>query len=168
VRVPPGDAATVSVYVSVSQGDAFEVFTQEIDKWWRHGVKFRMAGRRRGELFFECHLGGRLFETFERAGGAHTREVGKVVRWEPPRRFGLEWRGANFEPGEKTLVDVTFEASGEGTLVTVRHSGWSSLRDDHPARHGLAGPAFSRMIGLWWGDLMAALREYVISPRTRS
>jgi uncharacterized protein YndB with AHSA1/START domain len=87
--------------------------------------------------------------------------VGKVVRWEAPRHFALEWRGVNFKPDEKTLVEVTFEPSGEGTLVTVRHSGWSALPEDHPARHGLVGPAFSRMIGLWWGDLMASLREYV-------
>ena len=26
--------------------------------------------------------------------------------------------------------------------------------------HGLAGAAFSRMIGLWWADLMTALREH--------
>jgi hypothetical protein len=32
---------------------------------------------------------------------------------------------------------------------------------DHPARHGLEGVAFTRMIGLWWGALMTALREHV-------
>jgi hypothetical protein len=161
VSVPPGDAASASVYVRVAQRDAFEVFTREIDQWWRHGVKFRIAGRGRGQLFFECQLGGRLFETFELPSGSKTREVGKVVRWEEPRHFALEWRGVNFKPDEKTLVEVTFEPSGEGTMVTVRHSGWSALPEDHPARHGLVGPAFSRMIGLWWGDLMAALREHV-------
>jgi len=58
-------------------------------------------------------------------------------------------------------VEVRFEPSGEGTMVTVRHSGWSSLPADHPARHGLVGPAFSRKIGLWWGGLMTSLREHV-------
>jgi len=157
---PPGDAASVSVHVRVPQHDAFEVFTQEIDRWWRHGRKFRIAGRSPGQLFFESRLGGRLFETFEDDAGSQTREVGKVVRWEPPGRFDLEWRGVNFKPHEKTLVEVTFVPSGEGTLVTVRHSGWSTLPEDHPVRHGLVGPAFSRMIGLWWADLMAGLREY--------
>jgi hypothetical protein len=32
---------------------------------------------------------------------------------------------------------------------------------DHPVRHGLEGHAFTRMIGLFWGDLMTALREHV-------
>jgi uncharacterized protein YndB with AHSA1/START domain len=149
------------VFVRVAQDDAFDVFTREIDQWWRQGPKYRVAGRRRGRLFFECSLGGRLYETFDADAGSQTAEVGKVTRWDPPRHFALEWRGVNFKPHEKTLVEVTFEPSGEGTLVTVRHSGWSVLPEDHPARHGLVGPAFSRMIGLWWGDLMSALREHV-------
>jgi hypothetical protein len=69
----------------------------------------------------------------------------------------------NFKAGEKTTVDVAFQLSGEGTLVTVRHGGWSALPADHPVRHGLTGPAFSRMIGLWWGQLMTSLREHVQS-----
>jgi hypothetical protein len=51
--------------------------------------------------------------------------------------------------------------------VTVEHRGWSSLRPDHPARHGLPGPAFSRVLGMFWGDLMTALREHV-ATRDRS
>ena len=60
-----GDAATVTVFVAVSPADAFEVFTQEIDAWWKHGPQYRIAGRKRGRLFFEGKLGGRLYETFE-------------------------------------------------------------------------------------------------------
>jgi uncharacterized protein YndB with AHSA1/START domain len=147
--------------VRVSPSDAFDVFTREIDQWWRHGPKFRIGGRSRGRLFFECEPGGRLFETFEVSSGSRTVQVGKVMTWEPPRRFVLEWKGVNFKPHEKTQVEVTFEPMGEGTLVTVRHSGWSALPEEHPARHGLVGPAFSRMIGMWWGDLMTSLREHV-------
>ena len=156
-----GDAATVSVLVRVAPEVAFDVFTREIDLWWRHGPQFRIAGRRQGKLFFEGGLGGRLFETFESPSGPRTFEVGKVTLWDPPRRVDLEWRGVNFKPGEKTSVEVTFEQSESGTVVTVRHRGWSKLPEDHPARHGLVGAAFSRMIGLWWGQLMTSLREHV-------
>jgi hypothetical protein len=90
--------------VKVPQATAFEVFTQEIDLWWRKGPKFRF-GRQPGSL--------------------------------------------------------TFEPSESGTLVTVQHRGWAAIRADHPARHGLQGADFSRMIGLWWGDLMSAMRVYV-------
>jgi hypothetical protein len=32
-------------------------------------------------------------------------------------------------------------------------------------RHGVEGAAFSRMIGLWWGELMTALREFIETDR---
>ncbi len=155
-----GDAATVSVLVAITLEDAFEVFTAEIDLWWRRGPKFRIAGKRPGQLTIEPGLGGRLFETFEVHGGRRTFEVGKVLHWDPPIAFTLEWRGANFKPHEKTFVDVSFAPQTNGTLVTVRHRGWATLPDDHPARHGLSGAAFIRMIGLWWGELMTSLREH--------
>jgi uncharacterized protein YndB with AHSA1/START domain len=161
----PGDAASVSVLVKVPPPVAFDVFTREIDRWWRHGPRFRIGGRRRGRLFFECALGGRLFETFELSDRSSTIEVGRVTRWDPPHNLELEWRGVNFKPHEKTFVEISFVPSGDGTMVTVRHRGWSALPDDHPARHGLVGPAFSRTIGLWWGQLMASLREYVEAAR---
>lgn len=161
MSTPAGDSASATVFVAVSPEDAFDVFTTEIDLWWRQGPQYRIAGKRRGQLGFEPGPGGRLFETFETSSGSRTFEVGKVLSWDPPRRLELEWRGVNFKPGESTLVEVSFQPMGEGTLVTVRHRGWSALRDDHPARHGLTGAAFSRMIGMWWGGLMTSLREHV-------
>lgn len=161
--VRPGDRATVSVFVDVAPVDAFAVFTEEIDLWWRTGPQYRIAGRTRGRLYFEPKLDGRLFETFEgkATGKTHTIDVGRVREWDPPRRLALIWRGVNFKPHEQTLVEVGFEPQNDGTLVTVRHSGWSALPDDHPARHGLVGVAFSRHIGQWWSGLMTALREHI-------
>jgi uncharacterized protein YndB with AHSA1/START domain len=163
LSAPPGDGATVTVSVRVSQADAFEIFTREIDRWWRTGPQFRIAGRRRGTLEFEEGVGGRLFETVELDAGPRLFVVGTILEWEPPERLAFEWRGVNFAKHESTRVDVSFRATGESTLVSIRHSGFASLRDGHPARHGLEGAAFSRMIGLWWGDLAAGLREYVAS-----
>jgi len=159
--VTPGDAAIVSVFVAVPPAAAFDVFTTETDLWWRSGRRFRIGGKHPGRIYFEPGPEGRLFETFEAAAGTRTFEVGRVTAWEPPRRLALEWRGVNFKPGEKTLLEVTFEPLRDGTTVTVRHSGWSGLPAHHPARHELEGPAFTRVIGLFWGDLMTALREYV-------
>ncbi len=164
----PGDSAKVSVFVDVAPGDAFEVFTREIGLWWRQGPRYRIAGKRRGTLFLEGGVGGRLFETFELSTGQKTIEVGKITTWEPPAKLAMEWRGVNFKPHEKTFVEVSFEPSGEGTLVTVMHHGWSALPDDHPVRHGLLGPAFSRMIGMWWGSLMTSLREHVAEKKSET
>lgn len=160
-----GDRASASVFVRVAVDHAFDVFTREIDLWWRTGPAYRIAGRRRGQLVFEPRLGGRLFETFDSPSKhkpeGHTIQVGEVVEWEPPRRLALTWRGVNFKPHEFTRVEVRFEPSGEGTMVTVVHSGWSSLPADHPARHGQTGADFSRKIGMWWGGLMTSFRHHV-------
>jgi uncharacterized protein YndB with AHSA1/START domain len=163
-----GDQAKVSVQVAVSCEDAFDVFTHEINLWWRTGPRYRIGPRETGKLFMEDGLGGRMFETFETAHTKQSRtiEVGKITAWDPPKRLELEWRGVNFKPHEKTFVEVTFEPMSESsTLVTVRHYGWSTLPGDHPARHGLTAAPFARMIGLWWGTLMTGLREHIAETR---
>jgi uncharacterized protein YndB with AHSA1/START domain len=132
-----GDRARVSVAVKVPPSLAFEIFTEDIDQWWRRGIKFRTSGSRSGLLRLEAGVGGRLFESFDREGTAHIIEVGRVQLWEPPRCLMFTWRNANFAPHEQTQVQVDFAAIESGTLVTVTHSGLSALRADHPARHGI-------------------------------
>ena len=155
----------MTVSVRVSPAEAFDVFTREIDQWWRDGPRFRIAGRRRGQLSFEAGVGGRLFETVELDAGPRLFVVGRILAWEPPERLAFEWRGVNFRADESTRVEVTFRGAGDATLVTVRHSGFSTLRQGHPVRHGLEDAAFSRSIGLWWGDLLTGLREHVATRR---
>jgi uncharacterized protein YndB with AHSA1/START domain len=154
-----GDVATVTVFVAVSPEAAFEVFTKETDLWWGRGPKYRIAGRAPSRIAFEGGLGGRLFETFESGSESRMFVSGTIRAWEPPQRLQFEWRGVNFQEGESTLVEVTFEPAGDGTQVTVRHYGWSALPAEHPVRHGLNGAAFLRVIGLWWGGLMTFFRE---------
>ncbi|MEP7126316.1 MAG: SRPBCC domain-containing protein [Byssovorax sp.] len=154
----PGDRARATTFVAVDPLDAFEVFTGETDLWWRRGPRFRFGGKRRGALTLEPGVGGRLFEAFSDAP-ADVFEVGRVLVWEPGARLLLEWRLPNFAPGERTEVDVRFEASGDGTMVTVEHRGWSAVRDDHPARHGEAVVPFLSRLGQWWGALLLAMRE---------
>jgi uncharacterized protein YndB with AHSA1/START domain len=155
-----GDQARVSVLVAVEPGDAFRIFTEEIDQWWRRGLKYRVAGKRRGIIHIEPGVGGRLYESFEAPSGTRVVETGRVTAWEPPARFVFEWRAINFTPPEKTEVEVLFEERPSGTLVTVTHRGWSKIRPDHPARHGLEVAPFIRMMGLWWADLMTSMREH--------
>jgi uncharacterized protein YndB with AHSA1/START domain len=153
-----GDGARVSVSVATPPARAFQVFTADIDQWWRRGLKFRHSASRGGLLCIEPRVGGRLFESFDAQGTQHIIEVGRVRVWEPPHRLAFSWRSANFAPHEHTDVDIQFEPSASGTLVTVTHSGFSALRADHPVRHGLQDAEFCRMIGLWWGEQMSSLR----------
>ncbi|MET0339588.1 MAG: SRPBCC domain-containing protein [Polyangiales bacterium] len=161
MSVQPGDQARASVQVAVPRAEAFRVFTEEIDQWWRRGPAYRMSGARRGIIALEPRLGGRLFESFDDdAGGERVVESGRVLTWEPPTRVVFSWRATNFAPHEETEVEVTFEERARGTYVTVTHRGFASLRPDHPVRHGAEVPAFIARMGAWWGGLLTSLREH--------
>jgi uncharacterized protein YndB with AHSA1/START domain len=155
----PGDEARVTVLVAVAPADAFRIFTEEIDQWWRSGLRYRVGGKRRSVIAIEQRVGGRLFETFDAESGRRIVETGRVTAWEPPTRLVFEWRAVNFAPDESTEVEVLFEPSSSGTRVTLTHRGWSRLRADHPVRHGEEAPAFIRNMGLWWSELLTSLRE---------
>jgi SAM-dependent methyltransferase len=58
------------------------------------------------------------------------RSVGRVLAWEPGRRIVLEWRPADWQPEERTEVELSFEPTDAGTRVTLEHRGWGSLLGD--------------------------------------
>jgi hypothetical protein len=153
------DKVTVTVFVDVTPADAFAVFTGEIDQWWRRGPAYRVAGKRPGVLHLEPRLGGRLFEEYREGAAVH--EVGTITAWDPPVHLAFEWRSITFVPGETTQVEVRFAASGSGTRVTLEHRGWSTIRGDHPVRHGKGSSAFLGDLGRWWGALLTSLREHI-------
>jgi uncharacterized protein YndB with AHSA1/START domain len=154
----PGDQARVSLQVAVAPSDAFRIFTEEIDGWWRRAPMYRPAGHRAGTMQLETRMGGRLRESFEQDGRPQEIEIGIVTTWDPPSRLVLDWRAINFTADEKTEVEITFEPRGGGTLVTVTHRGWSAIRADHPVRHGKETAGFLAMLGMWWSQLLTSLR----------
>jgi uncharacterized protein YndB with AHSA1/START domain len=163
-----GDSARVTVMVAVPIEIAFEVFTLEIDSWWRRGPRFRPMGRKPGVLCFEGKVGGRLFESYGSARAPQIVEMGRITAWEPPSRLAFDWRNSTFAPDERTEVEVRFKEVHGKTEVTVEHRGWSALREGHPARHGLVGSQFSRSMGIFWGELMGSMREHAVTRTTRS
>lgn len=155
-----GDQVRVSVTLKVPPAEAFRAFSEDIDRWWRRGLKYRVQGPGRGLLHLEPRVGGRLFEQFD-GDPPLVVQTGTVRVWQPPSRLVFEWRGVNFAPGESTEVDLSFEPVPGGTQLTLVHRGFASLRADHPVRHGQPVPAFIRGMGLWWGDLLTSLRGHV-------
>jgi uncharacterized protein YndB with AHSA1/START domain len=161
------DSVTVTTVVDVDPATAFDVFTREIDVWWKRAPRYRFDAERSGSMRFEAGVGGRLLEVHDEAA-ADVFEVGRILAWEPGARLVFEWRGRGFRPGECTEVEVRFEPAGGATRLTLEHRGWDRLPPDHPARFGFTGLAFADMIGLWWADLLVAMRRRSeSSPLTR-
>lgn len=150
------DRVKVTTFVDVTPHVAFDVFTTEIDLWWRRGPRYRPnASAKKGTLKFETAGERRLVEELE---DGEVFEIGRVLAWEPASRLLLEWRARNFARDELTEVEVRFEPSGSGTRVVIEHRGWAAIREDHPVRHGYTGEAFIAMMGLWWGEIATSLR----------
>jgi uncharacterized protein YndB with AHSA1/START domain len=162
---PPGDQVRVTIAVAVPRDVAFEIFTNEIDRWWRKGPRFRQSGMSAGMIRLEAGVGGRLFESVESAGLERVFVVGHVRAWEPPSRLVFTWKNATFAANEDTEVEVTFAETASGTLVTVVHRGWAAIRADHPARHSMPVHEFIRNLGSWWGDQMSSLRTQALDRR---
>ncbi len=102
-----------SIRVRCSAERAFEVFTGRIDQWWPRSHRFGTDA----QVQLEAGLGGRFFA--REASGAE-RELGRVIRWEPPVALAYTWLpGAGIGP---TRVDVTFAADGDDTVVDVVHA----------------------------------------------
>ena len=152
------DCVTASTIVTLDPNLAFEVFTEEIDLWWRRGPRFRWIVEGNGRLRFEGGPGGRLVEIRDEASGEEF-EVGRILTWSPGERLVFDFRLRAFQDEERTEVEIRFEAVEAGTRVTIEHRGWDSISADHAARHGLVGPAFRSMLGLWWGDQLVSLRS---------
>lgn len=167
-RPSPGDQSTVTIVVGVSVEDAFTIFTEDIDLWWRRGPRFRSLPGDRALICIEPGLNGRVFESYGSADGKEQIiEIGRTKVWDPPNRLLFEWRISNFAPTERTEVEVLFAPSASGTRVTVIHRGWNAIRHDHPARHGLDVSKFIRMYGMWWGDQMSSFAARAKLPNKK-
>lgn len=143
----------VSLRVAATPQRAFEVFTQDIGAWWQPNALFRFTPRSPGEIALEPGEGGRFTETL---ANGKVFEIGRVTGWEPGARLALTWRQATFAPDQVTHVEVTFEAVGGETRISVTHTGWDSVPQDHLARHSFADGLFLHRHAQWWQQLLAA------------
>lgn len=139
--------AHVTVEVEVDPATAFELFTRDIAAWWR--VDRSLWGDRggNGELRFE---GGRLLQ-----GDV---ELGQVRVWESGPRLAFSYGPPSAPVGERTDVEVRFEAVGAGTRVVLRHGGWEKTNWAGLlagfARHSLEQMLLSRL-----GEFLDAIAD---------
>ena len=95
------DSVTTSVEVAVAPVVAFDVFTRDIDAWYRVDAEALPDITRTGAIRFEPHLGGRLLDVHDLPTG-EGRELGRITVWEPGQTLG-------FVDNEGTEVKVDFE-----------------------------------------------------------
>ena len=114
-----------SVVVDVAPPDAFELFTAGIASWWPVG-SHSYGGDDVTDVVFERHMGGRVYEIT----AAGEQEWARVVTWEPPDSFVLDWRIGD---AAGTEVEVSFGPEGAGTRVELEHRGFGS--DDPRGRY---------------------------------
>ena len=102
-----------SVAIKAAPQRAFELFTQEMGRWWPKGIgKAPFV-----EIMLEPYKGGRWYE--RDAEGVET-QWGAVLAWEPPRRLLLAWQinsRWSFDAEFMTEVEVTFSPADGGTHV---------------------------------------------------
>ncbi len=125
------DSVRVSVRVAVSPDVAFDLFTREIDSWYRVDPDTLPDITRTAAIRFEPHVGGRLIDVHDLASD-EGRELGRVTAWDPGRRLA-------FTDNEGTEVEVTFEPVGAGTRVVLTHRGLDRLASQRAAAVRRAG-----------------------------
>lgn len=122
----PGTMGPVrtSVTVARSREEAFDVFTNGFGTWWPYRTH-SISEERVVDAVLEPRLGGRIYERNDDGSEA---EWGRVVGWEPPRRLVFSWQPNPEAPGE-TEVEVTFDETHDGTLVSLEHRGWDAYAE---------------------------------------
>ena len=144
----------VALRVKTSPDLAFGIFVEEIGAWWRPSPLFQTTPRP-GRLSFEPGEGGRLIETRQ---GGKVFEIGRIRVWDPPRRLVFSWRQASFPPDLHTEVEVTFEAVGGETRVSVEHRGFDQVPAG-AARHGFPDDVLLMRLAEFWRGQIAAVGE---------
>ncbi len=147
-------AVLVAIRVPATPEAAFDAFTDDIGLWWRPSALFQLTPRGDSTLSFENRE--RLITTL---ASGKVFEIGKVTGWERGARLAFTWRQATFTPDQVTSVEVTFQAAGEDTRVTVTHRGWDEIPQDHVARHGFPLRATQGHLANAWRASLAALRD---------
>ena len=150
------ERVVVTTVVDVPPARAFELFTRDIDSWWKRSPRFRRWPGQQARLAFEGSPPERLVER----DGPQTSVVGRVLAWKPGELLALSWAGGGFSEQDGTEVHVQFEqhAAG-GTRVTLEHKHLGALPASHPMRRGFAGEAFEAMYGYFWAELLTGLRS---------
>lgn len=102
----------------------FDAWTlpEVLTEWWAAGPPHRP-----GLAEVDLRVGGRYRLSMIDGDGVETLVGGEYVEVRRPTRLAFTWRweqgGDDPTDGTTSLVEIDFEADGDATLVTLRHSG---------------------------------------------
>jgi uncharacterized protein YndB with AHSA1/START domain len=142
--------AIATVEVPCDPDTAFEIFTRDIGAWWKRGTYYWNDADRGLQYRLEPQVGGRLVEVYDLETGEGF-EIGRVLAWEPGKRLVFTWRQGNWDPTESTDVEVRFEPSASGTLVTVEHGGWERVPSAGRSQIEGYGEGWAELLGFYAG-----------------
>ena len=112
---------TKEIHVAAGPETAFKVFTERIGEWWP---------LERFSVFEEGTTVAFEADRIVERRGTDETVWGEVLAFEAAARVRFTWHPGLAEDEEPTKVEVTFTADGDGTLVTLVHSGWERLREE--------------------------------------
>ena len=148
VKIAP---VSKSIRVNVAPAHAFEVFTSGLGRWWPrdHGI----GKKPMKTAVMETRLGGRWYELAEDGSQA---TVGKIIVWEPPRRFVMTWDiNSQWKPDTtvSSEVEVRFIPDGvNATRVELEHRKFEQMGAE-------AGESMRKDVDGGWPGMLERFRQ---------
>lgn len=124
MTVTATDAITRVIHVNATPETAFRVFTEQIGDWWPLEHYSVLEGVQ--TVVFEND------RIVERAADGSESVWGEILDFEVAGRLRFTWHPGR-DDDDPTEVEVTFAADGDGTAVTLVHSGWERLSEERRA-----------------------------------
>jgi uncharacterized protein YndB with AHSA1/START domain len=118
------EAITKEIHVDAAPETAFKVFTERIGEWWPL-QRYSVFEGDTAVAFEDDRIVERL--------GDRESVWGEVLAFEQAARLRFTWHPGRPDDEEPTEVEVTFAADGDGTLVTLVHSGWERVSEERRA-----------------------------------
>ena len=125
MTVTATEAITKDTHVDATPETAFAVFTERIGEWWPL-ERYSIFGAEATVAFEDDRI-------VERSPSGETRIWGEILEVEAAARVRFTWHPGRPDDEEPTEVEVTFVADGDGTLVTLVHSGWERVSEERRA-----------------------------------
>ena len=138
-----------TINVNTNAERAFHVFTEGFDTWWPRSHSIGQSALQKAVI--ESRAGGRCYQ--QSVDGTEC-EWGRILVWEPPRRFVLAWQlnaEWEYEPdmAKASEVEISFTPEPDGsTRVDLEHRYFD--------RHGAGAPVVRAGVDSpeGWGGLL--------------